>query len=58
MMQIITKNNKVVCVTSVPYDKDTIKCMKNAGYKIKEVADDKKEGWRYAYNQTKIYHRI
>ena len=43
MTQIISKNNKVVCVTSVPYDKDTIKCMKNAGYKIKEVADDKKK---------------
>lgn len=44
MTQIISKNNKVVCVTTVPYDKGTVKCMKNAGYKIKEVADDKKVG--------------
>lgn len=44
MTQIISKNNKVVCVTSVPYDKGTVKCMKTAGYKIKEVTDNKKDG--------------
>ena len=42
MTQIISKNNKIICTSLVPYDKNTIKCMKNAGYKIKEVADNKK----------------
>lgn len=34
MTQIITKNGKVLCVTMVPYDKDTVKLMKRAGYKV------------------------
>ena len=37
MKQIISKNGRVVCVTTVPYDQQTVKAMKAAGYKIKEV---------------------
>jgi hypothetical protein len=36
MKQIISKNGRVVCVTTTPYPKQTIKAMKKAGYKIKE----------------------
>lgn len=35
-IQTISKDGKVVCVTSVPYDSRTIKTMKKAGYKVKE----------------------
>lgn len=41
MLQIISKNNKVVCTTFVPYDLDTVKSMKQAGYKIKECQNEK-----------------
>lgn len=37
MKQIITKDNKVYCVTEVPYPPEVIKSMKKAGYKVKEV---------------------
>ena len=40
MKQIISKDKRVVCVTSVPYPPAVIKEMKAAGYKIKEVEDD------------------
>ena len=46
MIQIITKNNKVLCKTTVPYPPQVIREMKKAGYKIKEVIespDDLKE---------------
>ena len=36
MKQIISKNGKVLCTTSVPYSKETIKQMKAAGYTVKE----------------------
>ena len=36
MKQVISKNGKVLCVTSVPYPKEVVKQMKKAGYKIKE----------------------
>lgn len=36
MKQIISKNGKVVCTTTVPYPPEIIKQMKSAGYKIKE----------------------
>lgn len=36
MKQIIIRNKKVMCTTTVPYPKDIIKSMKSAGYKIKE----------------------
>jgi predicted fused transcriptional regulator/phosphomethylpyrimidine kinase len=42
MVQIITKDKRVVCTTSVPYPPDIIKDMKKAGYKVK-VIDDNKE---------------
>ncbi len=37
MKQIISKNGKVVCTTTVPYPPEVIKQMKQAGYKVKEV---------------------
>ncbi len=35
--QIITKDKRVVCETTVPYPNDIIKSMKKAGYKIKTI---------------------
>lgn len=40
MKQIISKNKKVYCTTSVPYSKEEIKAIKQGGYKIKEVEDE------------------
>ena len=37
MKQIIKKDGKVFCVTSVPYSAEVVKQMKKAGYKVKEV---------------------
>lgn len=34
MKQIISKDGKVVCVTTVPYNKETVKQLKQAGYKV------------------------
>lgn len=42
MKQIILKDGVVVCETTVPYPKETIKAMKKAGYKVKEVINDDK----------------
>lgn len=39
MIQIISKNNKILCQTTVPYPPQTIREMKRAGYKIKEVME-------------------
>ena len=36
MKQIISKDNKVFCVTTIPYPPEIIKSMKKAGYKVKE----------------------
>lgn len=36
MKQIITKNKKVICTTTVPYPPAIIRQLKKAGYKIKE----------------------
>lgn len=36
MKQIISKDKRVVCVTTVPYSQEVIKQMKKAGYKVKE----------------------
>lgn len=38
MKQIIIKDGQVVCTTTTPYPKETIKQMKKAGFKIKEEA--------------------
>lgn len=38
-MWIVTKDGKGYCCTSVPYDAETVKSMKKAGYKVKEVND-------------------
>lgn len=40
MKQIISKDGKVLCTTTVPYSKETIKRMKKLGYKVKEVEDE------------------
>ena len=40
MKQIITKDRKAMCTTTEPYHKETIKAMKEAGYKVKEVNDE------------------
>lgn len=37
-MQIISKNGKVFCTTDKNYPQDTIKIMKAAGYKVKDVS--------------------
>lgn len=39
MKQIITKNRKPICTTSVPYSQEEIKAMKKAGYSVKEIKD-------------------
>lgn len=36
MKQVISKDGRVVCETTVPYPPKTIKQMKAAGYKVKE----------------------
>lgn len=43
MIQIITKDNKIVCKTTVPYPPQTIRDLKKAGYKIKEITQPEKE---------------
>ena len=35
-MQIITKDKKIICTTSIPYTAEEVKQMKKAGYKVKE----------------------
>lgn len=40
MKQIVTKDGAVYCETTAPYPPEIIKSMKQAGYKVKEVADD------------------
>ena len=40
MKQIISKDKKVICTTTVPYSKDIIKSMKEAGYKVKTIDDE------------------
>ena len=37
MNQIISKDGKVFCVTSIPYPVEVVKQMKKAGYRVKEV---------------------
>lgn len=36
LAQIISKDGKVLCVTTVPYSKEVVKQMKQAGYKVIE----------------------
>lgn len=43
MKQIISKDKRVACVTTIPYPTDIIKSMKAAGYKIKEIEDKTEE---------------
>ena len=39
MTQIISKDGKPVCATTIPYSDRIIKQMKRAGYKVKNVED-------------------
>lgn len=39
MIQTVSKDGKPVCVTVIPYDPQTIRSIKRAGYKIKEDVD-------------------
>lgn len=43
MTQIISKDRRVYCVTTVPYAPETVTRMKKAGYKVKEVDNGGKE---------------
>lgn len=43
MIQIITKDNKIVCKTTVPYPPQTIRELKKAGYKVKEITSLERE---------------
>lgn len=43
MKQIISKNGVKMCTTSVPYDEETIKQMKKAGYRVRTVNDEPAE---------------
>jgi predicted fused transcriptional regulator/phosphomethylpyrimidine kinase len=36
MVQIISRNGKVLCTTTVPYSKEIVKQMKKSGYKVTE----------------------
>lgn len=40
MKQVISKDGRIVCVTSVPYPKEVVRQMKKDGYKVKETADE------------------
>lgn len=43
MKQIISKNGRVECITTVPYPSKTIRVMKEAGYEITQKKDCKEE---------------
>lgn len=43
MKQVISKDGRVVCVTTAPYNKQTVAALKKAGYKVREVQDGKTE---------------
>lgn len=43
-IQIITKDNKVVCTTTVPYPPQIIRELKKAGYKVREITSSEREG--------------
>ena len=39
MQQIITKDKRVVCVTTVPYPAAVVKDMKKSGYRVTEIKE-------------------
>ena len=43
-MQQVTKDGKGYCITSVPYSEETIKSMKRAGYKVKNITTPLPDG--------------
>ncbi len=40
MTQIIMKDKRILCTTTVPYPAAVVKDMKKAGYKVVEVKDE------------------
>ena len=46
MKQIISKDGKVYCTTTIPYSKETIKQMKAAGYTVKTQRNSTAKGER------------
>lgn len=54
----ISKNNKVLCVTDTPYDRETVRAMKNAGYTIKKSTTQTKENesWNIKPSSTILYY--
>lgn len=40
MQQIIMKDKRVLCTTTVPYPAAVVKDMKKAGYKVVEIQDE------------------
>lgn len=42
-MQIISKDGRVVCQAKTHYPEETIRAMKKAGYKVKEVDENGKQ---------------
>lgn len=43
VIQIITKDNKVICTTTVPYPPQIIRDLKKAGYKVREITSPERE---------------
>ena len=41
MKQIISKDGRVLCTTTVPYPKEIIKQMKKSGYKVVEENEER-----------------
>lgn len=41
MKQIITKNGRVYASASTPYPPEVVKQMREAGYKVKEIKDER-----------------
>lgn len=45
MVQLIIRQGKVICATTVPYDERTIRSMKREGLKVKEVDTYEPPAW-------------
>lgn len=45
MIQLVTRQGKPICATTVPYDERTIRSMKREGFKVKEVDTYKPPAW-------------
>ncbi len=45
MAQVITRDNRVMMITTVDYPASIIKDMKKAGYKVTEIAEQEISEW-------------